>query len=159
MKVVHIYYCINCAINGHPCQMNQAEESLVKDIKRMIVDVANQQVEKGKINSAQFATRIKDFYGHNLSWNKKTWRNSAEIVHNYYKANKLIEKINEYEKMFGTGKEIVGDKYLSTLNFLYGYISQSKEIDYSQAPVIISFELYPQQVLDDVLLNFKNSFE
>ena len=159
MKVVRIYYCINCAINGYPCQMNESEELLAKDIKRMIVDVANQQVEKGKINSAQFATRIKDFYGHNLSWNKRTWRRSAEIVYNYYKAKKLIEKINEYKKMFGTGKEIVGADYLSVLHFFYNSISQNKEIDYSQAPIIISFELYPQQVLDEVLLSFKNNFE
>lgn len=157
MGINRIYHCINCAIHNYPCSMNEEEKNLVNEIKQYIVEVANIQVEEGKINSAQFACMTKEFYGHYLSWNKNTWKKSAKIVYDYYKARKIIEKIQYYDKMFGINT--IRDKYNETLGFFYSYISKNEDIVYGKAPINLTFEYYPEDVLNDILEEFKNKFE
>lgn len=157
MKIDRLYHCINCGIHNYPCSMNEQEKEIVENIKRFIVEVANIQVEEGKINSAKFACMTKEFYGHYLSWNKNTWKKSAKIVYDFYKARKIIEKIQSFDKMFGLNT--IGDKYNETLNFFYTYICKNEDIVYGKAPIDLTFEFYPEEALNDVLKDFKTKFE
>ena len=99
----------------------------------------------------------KEFYGHYLSWNKSTWKKSAKIVYDFYKARKIIEKIQSFDKIFGLNT--IGNKYNETLNFFYTYISKNEDIVYGKAPIDLTFEFYPEEALNDVLKDFKTKFE
>ena len=143
-------------MSGFSYESSKVEKALAKETKDYLLNVLN-GVKGSKFYDPIFACSIESFYGHHLSWNKSSWKKSAEIVYQYFKASTLIKKIKTYESVFN--KAIITD-YLGALNYLAEHLLKEDEIDYWQIPgICASFELVPQSVLDKTISKFKGLYE
>ena len=155
-KKERTYYCILCEMSGFSYNASKAEKSLVKEVREYLLSVLN-GAKGGKFYDPIFACSVMTFYGHHLSWNKTSWKKSAEIVYQYFKASTLIKKIKSYELVFN--KPIISD-YLGALNYLVECLSKETEIDYWKIPgICASFELVPQSLLDKTIIKFQELYE
>ena len=151
------YYCILCEMSGFDYEATNALKALARECKRYLLDDLNAQVQEGKINDPIFGCSIKNFHGHSLSWNKTSWRKSAEIVYQYFKASSLIKAIKKYETIFNS--KIIYD-YNEALEFVYHAFSTNSEIEWSRLPSLgKDFYLVPEKVLTDKLNRFKELYE
>lgn len=155
-KKERAYYCILCEINGFPYKGTEVEKSFAKEIREYLLNVLN-GANGSKFYDPVFACSIATFYGHHLSWNKASWRKSADILYNYFKASALMDQIKSYEKIFN--KQIIVD-YVKALKYLAECLSKDDEIDYWKIPGICSaFEIVPLSVLDETIEKFKDLYE
>ncbi len=151
------YYSILCEMSGYPYKADSAQKQLATKCKSFLLNALNEQVSEGEIKDPVFGCSIKPFYGHNLSWNKAKWRESAEIVYAYFKASTVISEIKKYERIFNT--TIVLD-YKELLEFLVKAFRNGEEIEWCFAPSIgKDFCLVPESSLTDIIKKFTDLFE
>lgn len=156
-KLKKTYYYILCEVSHFSYKADSETKQFIKQVKEYLLDVINFQNKGQRMNDPIIGCSVFTFHGHHLSWNKDTWKRSAHILYQYYKAKSLIDKIKEYEKIFKV--QIVHD-YSTLLNYFYKCISSGTQINYGLAPGLTAdFVLVPPDTLDNVLLEFKTLYE
>ena len=140
---------------GNKYEAMPSKRALCKSLKKYLLDVFNHNIKTNKFYDVVFASTVATFYGQHLAWNKNEGIRSAKIVYGYFKAQTVISKILDYEAIFKKESQIVTD-YMALLSYLYKEIDAEKDIDYQHAPGLSAdFSLVPEQVLIEILNNFK----
>ena len=158
-RLYRTHLCILCEMGNYPYKGTEIEKSLAKDVKKFLLDEMNSHTKAGagKFYDPIFACSKMPFHGHYLSWHKGTWKRSAEVVYNYYKAEELIKCIRKYEGI--VSKTIIHD-YSGLLEYFYNAISKNEEIDFWKGPGIdAAFECVPEETLNNRLRQFKELYE
>ena len=148
---------IACVVKGNPQWGDEKIKELAKDIKWFALETLNMS-NKGKyIEDPYKAFQHFTFFKHKLAWSKKEWEKSASIVYGYYKAKKIMDKIQQYERIY---RETIIENYVDLIDYLAFFIIRKVKINYGNAPGLSSYFIFvPTVALDDVLKEFKKNYE
>ena len=148
---------IRCAIKGNPFWGDEKIKTLAEKVKYFALEVLNSVNKNQYVSDPYRAFQLFTFFKQKLGWSKKEWEKSAEIVYSYYKAEVIMDKIREYERMF---RETIIDNYDALINYLAFFIMRKVRINYTNAPGLTSYFIFvPTQVLNEVLTYFKKNYE
>ena len=151
------YYCILCEVSGYPYKADENTKQLAIALRKYLLETINAQCKSGEVKDPIWGCSRFQIHGHNLSWNSNNWEESAKVLYTYFKAERLVQKIKEYELIY---RETIINDYFGTIEYLYKSLTLHNEIDYWGIPSLgASFEYVPIEALNSVLEKFENLYE
>lgn len=144
-------------MNKFPYKGEKEDKEFAKRMMEYTVYVLNRNNRGQPFNDPLLASYQFNFYGHHLSWKKGKAKDSALLVYNYYKADKVIEVIRKYESMFNV---IIIDDASSLRECIYAALKNNDELNYSSMLGLSSNIVYvPDTALNQVVEDMKVKYE